>query len=145
MKKHKFLTAVAVLALTASIGIAGEGKFGKHGGHGRHRGEFGEKLAQKLNLTDAQKQQAKDLNQRFREENKAFFESAHATMKEFRAAKQAGDTAKADSLKNTIEQNRAHMKQLREAQRNQFLSILTPDQRAQWDALKAERKNHRRQ
>jgi len=145
MKKHKFMTAVGVLALTASLGIAGEGKFANHGGRGRHRGDFSEKLAQKLNLTDAQKQQAKDLNQRFREENKAFFESAHATMKEFRAAKQAGDTAKADSLKNTVEQNRAHMKQLREAQRTQFLSILTADQRAQWDALKAERIERHRQ
>ncbi|HWW62443.1 MAG TPA: Spy/CpxP family protein refolding chaperone [Thermoanaerobaculia bacterium] len=143
MKKHKFLTAVGVVALTASLGIAGEGKFGNHRGHGRHHGEFSEKLAAKLNLTDAQKQQAKDLNTRFREENKAFFQSARATMKEFRAAKEAGDTAKADSLKNTVEQNHAHMKQLREAQRSQFLSILTADQRAQFDAMKAERKQHR--
>ena len=51
----------------------------------------------------------------------------------------AGDTAKADSLKATLESQRAQMKQLRDAQDVKISSILTPEQRAQWQQLKAER------
>jgi Spy/CpxP family protein refolding chaperone len=100
---------------------------------------WGEKFAQKLNLTDAQKQQVRDLNNSFRQDNKAFFQSFRQTMQDYRAAKQANDQAKLDALKPTIESQRAQMKQLHDAQEQKILTILTPDQRAQYQALKAER------
>lgn len=133
----KWITAVAVLAVGASLAVGAEQQQGKtwHG----HRGAWGQKLAQKLNLTDAQKQQLQDLNKQFRQENKAFFEQVHATMQEFRAAKEAGDTAKVDSLKATMQAQRAQMKQLRAAQEPKILALLTPDQQAQYQALKAQR------
>jgi protein CpxP len=100
---------------------------------------WGEKFAQKLNLTDAQKQQVRDLNKSFRQDNKAFFQSFQQTMQDYRAAKQANDQAKLDALEPTIESQRAQMKQLHDAQEQKILSILTPDQRTQYQALKAER------
>jgi periplasmic protein CpxP/Spy len=142
----KTITALAVFALGASLAVAAPQQDGKWQGHRGHRG-FGmsQKMAEKLNLSDAQKAQIKDLNKAFREENKAFFQSAHETMREFRAAKQANDTAKMDALRPTLEANRAQFKQLNEAQRDKVRSILTADQRAQLDAWKAERQSRKQQ
>ena len=97
-----------------------------------------EKLAQKLNLSDAQKTQIRDLNKTFRQDNMAFFQSVRETREQVRAAKQANDTAKLDALKPTIESQKAQMKQLRDAQEQKVLTVLTPDQQTQYKALKAE-------
>ena len=138
MNSKKWITGIAVLAVSASLAIAAPQQGEGWGGHRGHRGIMSEKLAAKLNLTDAQKAQIKTLNQQFRQDNKAFFESMRQTMKEARAAKEANDTAKLDALKPTIESQKAQMKQLREGQEAKVLSILTADQQAQYKALKAE-------
>ena len=140
MRMNKWLAAAAVMAVSASLAIAmpQEGK-GWGGGHRGHRGAMSEKLAQKLNLTDAQKQQIRDLSKAFRQDNKAFFESARQTRQELRAAKEANDTAKLNSLKPTVESQKAQFKQLRDAQDAKILSILTPDQQTQFKALQAKR------
>jgi periplasmic protein CpxP/Spy len=136
MNSKKWMIGAAVLAVSASLAIAAP--HGEWGGHGKGRGMFGEKFAQKLNLTDAQKQQVRDLNKSFRQDNEAFFKSFRQTMQDYRAAKEANDTAKLGALKSTVESQRAQMKQLRDAQEQKILPILTPDQRAQYQALKAE-------
>jgi protein CpxP len=139
---NKWLAGAAVMAVSASLAIAmpQEGKEGKGwGGHRGHRGAMSEKLAQKLNLSDAQKQQIRDLNKAFRQDNKALFESARQMRQELRAAKEANDTAKLNSLKTTVESQKAQFKQLRDAQDAKILSILTPDQQAQFKALQAKR------
>src|ERR1700732_196018 len=68
MKTSKWLAAVGVLTLTASLAVAAphEGK-----GEGQHgKGGISERMAQKLNLTDAQKAQVKTLHENFRAQNK---------------------------------------------------------------------------
>lgn len=139
--KKQIITALAILTLGSTVAFAGpnhDGGFG--GGHGRHHraGMFGKKMAEKLNLTDAQKQQIKDIKKSSFEQNKAFFTQSRETRKAFRDAKKAGDTAKADSLQPTLDAQRAQMKQLREQEKQQVLSVLTADQRAQLDQMKAE-------
>lgn len=144
----KTLTTLAVFALGASLAIAApQAQNGNPGwqGHGHHRGMMSEQLAQKLNLTDAQKAQIRDLNKAFREQNKAFFESARATFKEYRAAKKANDTAKMQQLQPTVDANRAQMKQLREAQRAKISSVLTPEQRTQLEQLRAQHQSMHKQ
>ena len=137
MNSKKWITGVAVLAVSASLAMAApQGAWGGHRGH--HRGFMSARLAQKLNLTDAQKAQIKDLNKQFRQDNKAFFEQVKATRQEARAAKKANDTAKLDALKPTIQSEKAQMKQLRTAQEAKVLSVLTPDQQAQLNQLKAQ-------
>ena len=137
--KNKIVTAVAVLTLGASLAVAAPHEGGKFGGrHGRH-GMMGEKLAQKLNLTDAQKEQIRAIKTETREQNAAFFQSVRQTRQELRAAKQANDTAKLDALKATFESQRAQMKQIRDAEKQRVLSVLTPEQRTQFEQLKAER------
>ena len=143
----KIISAVAVVALSGTMAFAAidndGGKAWGHGGH--HRGGMSAHLAQKLNLTDAQKDQWKALHRSFREDNKAFFQTMRQTRQEMRAAKEAGDTAKVDSLKATFQSQRAQMKQLHDAQNEKFLAILTPEQRTQYDALKAAREARRQQ
>jgi len=145
MKSKKFMTMAAVLALSTTVAFAAphEGKGGKFGRGGR--GEFGARFAEKLNLTDAQKAQIKTIRQNFREQNKTFFESSRNTFQQFREAKQANDTARLESLKPQLEASRAQMQQLREQERTQILAILTPEQRTQYEALKAEREARRGQ
>ena len=133
----KFATAVAVTLLGASLAMAAPNQGGFEGHHG-HRGAFGEKLAQKLNLSDAQKAQIKAIRKASHHENQAFFQAARATRQEFRAAKQAGDTAKIDALKPTIDAQRAQMKQIRADNEAKIAAVLTPEQNAQWQQLKAE-------
>jgi Spy/CpxP family protein refolding chaperone len=79
MSMKKWLTAAAVMAVSASLAVAMPQGGNGWGGHRGHHGAMSEKLAQKLNLTDTQKQQVKDLNTAFRQQNKAFFEAAHQT------------------------------------------------------------------
>jgi len=147
MKKiNKWISVVAVVALSGTMAIAAaDTDGGKAWGHGHrgHRGAMMGRLAQKLNLTDAQKDQLKAMHRSFREENKAFFESARQTRQELKAARQAGDTAKVESLKPVMQSQREQMKQLHQAQKEKFLSILTPEQRTQLEALKAERQSRR--
>jgi protein CpxP len=145
MNKNKWMTMAAVLALSTSLAVAaphggkGDGKFGGKRGHG----EFGERFAEKLNLTDAQKEQIKTIRQNNREQNKAFFEQSRATFEQFREAKKANDTARLEQLKPALEQQRAQMKQFRDAERQQILALLTPDQKAKFDTMQAEREAHR--
>jgi periplasmic protein CpxP/Spy len=139
MSMKKWLAAAAVMAVSASLAVAMPQDGNGWGGHRGHHGAMSEKLAQKLNLTDTQKQQVKDLNTAFRQENKAFFDAARQTRQEYKAAKKANDTAKLNSLKPTVDSQKAQMKQLRAAQDAKILSILTPDQQTQFKAFKAER------
>jgi len=141
-KMSKWISAAAVVALSGAIAFGamdeGNGKAWGHGGHHR-MGAMGMRLANKLNLTDAQKDQLKAMHKSFREENRAFFEAAHQTRKDYRAAKQAGDTAKMAELKSVMQSQHAQMKSLHEQNEQRFVSILTPEQKAQYDAIKAER------
>ena len=140
--KNKLITMAAVLALSTSIAVAApHGRGGKM--HGRGGGELGERFAQKLNLTDAQKQQIRDLQQNFRETNKAFVDQMRDTHQQMAEARKAGDTAKLDALKATMESQRPQMQQLREQQNQRIAAILTPEQRTQWETLKAEREARR--
>jgi protein CpxP len=134
----KFTTAVAVTLLGASLAFAAPHEGGKHWGHGK-RGVFSEKLAQKLNLTDAQKEQVKAIKKDSFEQNKAFFQQSRQTMKQYFTAKKANDTATMDSLEPAVESQRAQMKLIRTATEAKIAGVLTPDQNTQWQQLKAER------
>ncbi|MDQ6801225.1 MAG: Spy/CpxP family protein refolding chaperone [Acidobacteriota bacterium] len=136
---NKWLAAAAVMVVSASLAFAMPQEGKGWGGHRGHRSAMSEKFAQKLNLTDTQKQQVRDLDKQFRQDNKAFFESARQTRQEYKAAKESNDTAKLNSLKPAVESQKAQMKQLRDAQDAKILTILTPDQQTQFKALQTER------
>jgi len=134
--KGKWITALVVVMFTASLAAAVPG--GQHG-HGR-----GDRLAEKLNLSDAQQQQWHDIQRSFHQDNKAFLEQARKTRQEIHAAVEANDMAKVQSLEPTLQANRTQMKQLREAQEQKLMSVLNDEQKAQYQQLKADRQSHHR-
>ena len=140
----KMFAAVAVVALSATMVFAIDNGSGKAWGHGHGKG-MSAHLAQKLNLTDAQKEQWKAIHRSFFEDNKAFIDSVRQTRRDLRAAKQAGDEAKVTELKSVMQSQRAQMKQLHDAQEQKLVAVLTPEQRAQFDAIKAEREARRQE
>ena len=128
----KLITTIVVAAFSATIAFA-------HQGSGR--------LSEKLNLSDAQKTQWQEIERTFHQDNRAFFDQCHKTMQDFRAAREANDTAKLESLKPVVQANRAQMQQLREAEDQKLMSILDDQQKAQYQQLKSERqqRRHRRE
>src|SRR5438067_5599642 len=129
----KFVIALMVTA-TSAIGF---GQAGPATPHGRgHRADFG-RMAAKLNLTDAQKQQLKDVRTASREQNKQLYADIHAKLQELRALKQANDP-KADDVKAELQAMRPQIDAARKASREAMLNILTPEQR---DQLKAARRS----
>lgn len=131
------LTRIAlamVLTLAASVAMAE-----------RHRGagEFGRRFAQKLELTDAQREQIREIRRRTREQHRAFFQSSRETSVRLRDARKAGDQSKVDALRPIVQQNSAKMRAIRDAETQRIRALLTPEQRERWDALGSERRARR--
>ena len=148
-------TVAAALALTAGLAFAapqggGErGHMGKKGhmgaghmGQGDH-GKMMGRMAEKLELSEGQKIQMQQLHETFRTQHAPFRESMQATMTQLREARQSGDTARAQQLAAELEGQRAQMQTQRKAMHEQMLTILTPDQKAKLEAMKAEKKNRK--
>lgn len=131
----KFVIALMVTA-TSAIGFAQSAGPGTPHGHGRHGAGF-DRIAAKLNLTDAQKQQLKDIRTADREQNKQLYADFRAKLQELRALKQANDP-KADDVKAELKAMRPQIVAARKASHEAMLNILTPEQR---DQLKAARQN----
>ena len=141
----KAIAAIAVMTLSATLAVAGPGG-GKAGFHGKGKhgnGDFAAKLGEKLNLSDAQKAQAKQLHEQFRAQNEPLFNAFKQTKTDLRAARQANDTARVDALEAALKTQKDQLKAARKAQHERFLSILTADQKAQFEAMKAERGNRK--
>ncbi len=143
-KMKWFATTAAVFALSSTLAFAAPHEGGKRGGHhGRHGAFGGARIAEKLNLTAEQKAQLQAQRESFKQQNAAFFKDSRETFKAYREAKKNNDTATQQSLQPKVDAAKAQMKSLRQSQRQQFLSILTAEQRAQLDAMKAARKDKR--
>lgn len=143
---RKIAAVAAVAALTGTLAFAAPHEGGRRGHGGKHgKAAFGARFAEKLALTDAQKQQIKDIHAATREQNKLFFDTAKANRNQARAARQAGDTATLNALKATLAADRARFKEIRKAEMEQVRAVLTEEQRAKFDAMKAEREARRGQ
>lgn len=137
---RKFVTAVAVTLLGASLAFAAPQDAGNGQWHGgRQMATFTERFGATLNLTDAQKTAIDAIQKETREKHAAFFAEQHATMQAFFDAKQANDTAKLDALKPAMDSQRTKMKEIRAVEDVKIAKVLNADQNAQWEKLKAER------
>lgn len=147
----KTITAVAALTLSATLAFAApqgtkdEGrKFeGKRGRHGQRAGQRADRAFAKLNLTDAQKAQMKALREQFRTENAPLFAQLRQARTDLKVARDANDTARVESLRGSLQSLKTQFKAAKKAHREQLLTILTPEQRAQLEAAKAERRSRR--
>lgn len=115
--KRIFIAATAILLGIASVQaqeVKKEKTDKKEFAKGHHKGQFGGDRFAKLNLTDAQKKQAKDLNENYR--------------------KQFADLRKNTSM--PVGDYRAKTAVLRKEQHEKMQSLLTPEQKTQMAAQK---------
>lgn len=99
-------------------------------------------VAQKLNLTDEQKAQLKQLRQTSHQANAQLFADARAKRQELRSLTKANDPRAAD-VKAQLDALRPQLKAARQQQHAELLNVLTPEQRSQLEQWKAERKSKR--
>ena len=133
----KFITAVVVVAaMTTPVAFAQNQHFG-------HRHHNMAKFAEKLGLTDAQKQQVKDIRQADRQANKALFEQFRAKRQELRTLRQNNDP-NAENVKAELKSLHQQLRAAQKATRDKIYStVLTPEQRAQVDTWRAQRHNEK--
>ena len=152
MKMAKKLVIAAVvlpLTLGTASAFAFGGKDHKKGGHGECGGGFNPKMMRKLDLTDAQKEQLKELREAGKTEMKANFkanfEAHHAEMQAQHAKVQElvladnFDQAAANELAKAMVDKQTERKVKMLEKQHQMLSILTPEQKAKFVELQKER------
>lgn len=148
----KFIIGFTVFALVA-IGTIfafgqksdGGGKWRKHRG-GKHRDGFG-MMAKKLNLTDAQKEQVKQISEASRAKIKPLMEQMKANRQQLKSLTENGQFDEAQ-IQNVANQQGVISAQLiveKTRVKAQMFQILTPEQKAQAAALKEQMKEKMKQ
>lgn len=118
------------------------GHKGHHGG-GHHKERMYEHLAEKLDLTEGQKAQLKADREAGKEARKAARKEMHEARQQLREAVESGaDQATLDTLGAKIGELEVQRAQRMQQRRAQFESILTDEQKAKMEEMKAERKAH---
>jgi protein CpxP len=92
-----------------------------------------------LNLTDAQKQQMKDLRQRQNEATKGFRAEHQQLRAELQEATKAGNAARIEALSQQLGTVQGKLRVAALESQNQIRSILTPEQQTQWDQMRQHR------
>ncbi|HET8645272.1 MAG TPA: Spy/CpxP family protein refolding chaperone [Vicinamibacteria bacterium] len=141
----KWVGAAALALGLAGAGFAGQDErgFGEgpKGGrmHGRHHG-FGRAMRE-LNLTDAQKEQLKQMHEQQREALRPVMEQQRQLRQQIREALEAGnpDATRIGQLEIQAHQLRQQLKAEREKAHAAFVNVLTPEQKAQWEKMKNQR------
>lgn len=100
---------------------------------------FTERYGQRLSLTDSQKTSIDEMEKKFDEEHATFLAGYHQTMADYRAARQANDTARIDILKPKMDSMRAEMMKLRATQEEKIAATFTDAQKETWNKIKEER------
>ncbi len=137
----KIITALGVVALGTTLAFGAQNAAPDGGFHGHHQRmgrahDRGFAFGSKLDLSEAQKTQLKELRKSFREQNADLLETAREAQKQYRDALVAGDTATADALRPKVDSLRDQLIVARGLQRQATLDILTPDQRQQLEQMK---------
>lgn len=140
MKNWKL--AVSSLAL-AGVLVFPAATMAYGGGEGHHKRGF-EHIARELQLTEGQKAQLKANRDGTREARKAQREQMNELRKQIHTAIESGaDQATVDQLGAELGKLKVQQMQNHYQMRQQFEAILTEEQKAKFEELKAERKEHR--
>ena len=131
---------VGSIAVAQSVKTHRQGQRGAWMGRGMRGGVFA-----RLNLTDDQKAKMKQLRESFGETNKPLLEQLRAKRQELRHANEGGTFNEALATQKLTEMAGLQAKVMgaRFQLHQQMLSVLTADQKAQLDQLKAQFKDHR--
>lgn len=149
------IASLSAIALTASIAVAqtvtsgqdkGDGTKPTWRGHGRGMRDHHEfdgmrgGMFKQLNLTDDQKAKMKQIRESFAQSNKPLREQLQAKRQELRQANEGGTFNEALATQKLTEMASLEAKLMGEEfkLRQEMLSVLTPEQKAQLDQAKAQ-------
>ena len=104
---------------------------------GNMKGQIQGRMLRALNLTDAQKEQAKAIRQATREQAKPLADQLKTQRQALQAAVQAGDTTKIQQVALEVGNLQGHVLAVRAAGQAKFLAILTPEQKAKMADFRA--------
>jgi periplasmic protein CpxP/Spy len=145
----------AVVLVIASLAVAQSVKTSRENGQGPRRewrGEGikrgfhrGDALFSRLNLTDDQKAKIKQIRESFAQSNKPLREQLRTKRQELRQASEGGTFNEALATQKLTEMAGLQAKLMGERFKlhQEMLSVLTPEQKAQLDQLKAQFKARR--
>jgi len=131
----KFVIALIVTA-TAAVSFAQAPEPGTFHRHGRREGLH--QLGAKLNLTDAQKQQMKEIRSADRESNKQLYADFRAKLQELRTLRQANDPGAA-AVREQVASMKTQIQAARKASHEAILGVLTADQHEQLQSARQSR------
>jgi periplasmic protein CpxP/Spy len=134
---RKFAAWTAVAALGAAGLVAAETSQARQQWHGHAR--FGQFMS-KLNLTDAQKAQAKSIFQGARQSAQPVRQQLMETRKSLRAAIKANDTPQIQQLSATEGNQIGQLAAIRGSAFAKVYQTLTPDQKQKVEALEQARR-----
>ena len=106
------------------------------GGHGP-KGGLGPLAA--LDLTDAQKEQIKDLHEQFQQAHADEFEQMKALHEQMREQRKSGDREAAQATREQMKELKESMRDDHEALREQINALLTAEQKAKLEEMHANR------
>lgn len=135
-----------VLAQTAEEGQKSERRERRMGRRGHARGGFmGGRIFRQLELTDAQKEQLKQLRETHSQEIRAIRSEIQAKRQEIRQSTQGGTFDEAFVTQKLIEiaPLEAKLMAARHRHHQEMLSILTPEQKAKLDQMREQFKTRR--
>jgi Spy/CpxP family protein refolding chaperone len=133
---RKFAAWTAVAALGAAGVLAAETSQARQQWHGQ--GRFGHFMSE-LNLTDAQKTQAKSIFQGARQSAQPVRQQLMETRKSLRAAIKSNDTAQIQQLSATEGKEIGQLTAIRGSAFAKVYQTLTPEQKQKADALEQAR------
>jgi Spy/CpxP family protein refolding chaperone len=136
MKKFLITTLAATTIITAAFADAGEPG---RGGHRGERREMRREAVQRLNLTDAQKAQIRDIRKAEFDRTKGLFEAAREKRFELRQMRESNDP-RAEGVRTELIALREQMRAARLATREKIRSLLTAEQRSQLDSMRNQRR-----
>jgi Spy/CpxP family protein refolding chaperone len=140
MKTRSLISIVSVLAI--GLAVLTSNAFAQNQKR-EHRKDAAKHLADKLNLTDQQKQQIKALREQFRNDNAAALTELKALREQMREAMKNKDKEAAKALREQMKAKMEALKPVREQLRKKIGAILTPEQREMVEKLRAERQEKR--
>ena len=144
MKKH-VLKLATVAALAAGMALAqtpapapqpGRGMAGMGMRGMGMRGMIHQRMMQNLNLTDAQKEQAKAIFQEARQNAQPIREQLQQNRQALAAAVKANDTSQIQSLSAQQGNLRGQLLTIQSEARAKFYNTLTPDQKTKADQMR---------
>ena len=134
-----FGTAVVASAQQPTPAPTQRAQQGAARAEGHRRGGFGpgairHQLFKGIQLTDAEKANVKNVQQKYAPQMKALREQLKPQIQAAREARQKGDTAALKSMWQKSGAEREQIKKLLESERNDLRAALTPEHQAQFDA-----------